>query len=59
MAKDTNDINSTINEEECKSKLNILRAHLMQGVQEAYADQFVDDFSMDIFIDDLDNEASY
>jgi antitoxin ParD1/3/4 len=43
--------------EERKSKLEALRAHLAQGAQKAKAGDFVDDFSMDALISDLDNEA--
>lgn len=43
--------------EERKSKLEALRAHLLQGAQQAHSGDFVDDFSMDALISDLDNEA--
>jgi antitoxin ParD1/3/4 len=43
--------------EERKSKLEALRAHLSQGAQQAKAGDFVDDFSMDTLISDLENEA--
>lgn len=43
--------------EERKSKLDALRAHLAQGVQQAKTGDFVDSFSMDSLINDLDNEA--
>jgi antitoxin ParD1/3/4 len=43
--------------EERKSKLEALRAHLVQGAQQAKSGDFVDDFSMDTLISDLDNEA--
>ena len=43
--------------EERKSKLEALRSHLMQGAEQAKAGQFVDDFSMDSLINDLDSEA--
>ncbi len=43
--------------EERKSKLEALRNHLAQGEKQAIADEFVDDFSMDSLIDDLDNET--
>ena len=43
--------------EERKSRLDALRAHLSQGAQQARAGDFVDGFSMDSLIDDLDNEA--
>jgi len=42
--------------EERKSKLEALRAYLAQGAQQAKAGNFVDDFSMDSLISDLDNE---
>ena len=43
--------------EERKSKLEALRTHLAQGAQQASADEFVDDFSMDALINDLDSET--
>lgn len=43
--------------EERKSKLEALRSHLAQGAQQAKTGNFVDDFSMDALISDLDNEA--
>ncbi|MES2675059.1 MAG: type II toxin-antitoxin system ParD family antitoxin [Pseudomonadota bacterium] len=43
--------------EERKSKLDALRAHLIQGAEQANSGQFVDDFSMDSLIKDLDKEA--
>ena len=43
--------------EERKSKLEALRDHLAKGAQKAKAGDFVDDFSMDALISDLDNEA--
>ena len=43
--------------EERKSKLDALRVHLAQGAQQARTGDFVDDFSMDALISDLDNEA--
>ena len=43
--------------EERKSKLEALRYHLAQGAQQAKAGEFIDDFSMDALINDLDNEA--
>ena len=43
--------------EERKSKLEALRAHLSQGAQQAKAGEFIDNFSMDALINDLDNEA--
>ncbi len=58
MTNNTNDKSSTINEEERKSKLDTLRAHLMQGAEQAKSGQFIDDFSMDVLINDLDNEPN-
>ncbi|UYO75305.1 type II toxin-antitoxin system ParD family antitoxin [Halomonas qinghailakensis] len=43
--------------EERKSKLEALRTHLAQGAEQARAGEFVDDFSMDALINDLDSEA--
>ena len=43
--------------EERKSKLEALRFHLAQGAQQAKAGEFIDDFSMDALINDLDIEA--
>jgi len=43
--------------EERKSKLEALRTHLAQGAAQAQAGEFVDNFSMDALINDLDNEA--
>ncbi|WP_030069795.1 type II toxin-antitoxin system ParD family antitoxin [Halomonas alkaliantarctica] len=43
--------------EERKSKLEALRTHLAQGAEQARAGEFVDDFSMDGLINDLDSEA--
>lgn len=43
--------------EERKTKIEALRTHLAQGAQQARAGEFVDDFSMDSLISDLDNEA--
>lgn len=43
--------------EERKSKLEALRTHLAQGAEQASAGDFVDDFSMDALISDLDNES--
>ena len=43
--------------EERKSKLEALRTHLAQGAQQAKTGEFVNDFSMDALISDLDNEA--
>ncbi len=40
--------------EERKSKLEALRAHLSQGAEQAQSGDFVEDFSMDRLIDDLD-----
>ncbi|GAA0698470.1 type II toxin-antitoxin system ParD family antitoxin [Halomonas profundus] len=43
--------------EEHKSKLEALRTHLAQGAKQASAGEFVDNFSMDALINDLDNET--
>ena len=43
--------------EERKSKLDDLRNHLAQGAEQARQGQFVEDFSMDSLIEDLDKEA--
>lgn len=42
--------------EERKCKLEALRTHLRQGADQAARGEFVDDFSMDTLIEDLDNE---
>ncbi|SNY97070.1 type II toxin-antitoxin system ParD family antitoxin [Halomonas sp. hl-4] len=43
--------------EERKSKIEALRTHLAQGAEQARAGEFVDDFSMDSLINDLDRET--
>lgn len=43
--------------EERKSKLDALRTHLAQGAEQARAGEFVDNFSMDALINDLDSEG--
>ena len=43
--------------EERKSKLEALRAHLSEGASQAKHGNFVDDFSMDSLIADLDAES--
>lgn len=43
--------------EERKSKLEALRSHLAEGVTQAKNGEFVDDFSMDSLINDLDTES--
>lgn len=43
--------------EERKSKLEALRTHLAQGAEQSRAGEFVDHFSMDALINDLDSEA--
>ena len=43
--------------EERKCKLEALRAHLTEGARQAKAGEFVDDFSMDGLIDELDGKA--
>ncbi len=40
-----------------KSKLEALRTHLARGAEQASAGEFVDDFSIDALINDLDNET--
>lgn len=40
--------------EERKSKLEALRTHLSEGAMQARNGEFVDDFSMDSLLDDLD-----
>ena len=43
--------------EERKCKLDALRAHLGEGASQAKAGKFVDDFSMDGLIDELDGKT--
>lgn len=43
--------------EERKNKLEALRSHLIQGAEQAKSGQFVDDFSINSLIHDLDSEA--
>jgi antitoxin ParD1/3/4 len=43
--------------EERKSKLAALRAHLAVGAAQAERNEFVDNFSMDALINDLDAES--
>ncbi|QNI02143.1 type II toxin-antitoxin system ParD family antitoxin [Halomonas sp. SH5A2] len=43
--------------EERKSKIEALRTHLAQGAEQARAGEFVDDFSVDSLINDLDRET--
>lgn len=43
--------------EERKSKLEALRSHLSEGVAEARKEDFVESFSMDSLISDLDAES--
>lgn len=43
--------------EERKSKLEALRAHLSEGAIQAKNGEFVDDFSIDSLINDLDAES--
>lgn len=43
--------------EERKSKLEALRTHLAQGAEQARAGEFVDNFSMDALINDLDSKG--
>lgn len=42
--------------EERKQKMEALRAHLAQGAQQAEQGQFVDNFSVDALIDELDRD---
>lgn len=43
--------------EERKSKLEALRTHLAQGAEQARAGEFVDNFSMEALINDLDSKG--
>jgi antitoxin ParD1/3/4 len=43
--------------EERKYKLEALRAHLAQGAQQAARGEFVDDYSIETIISELDAEA--
>lgn len=43
--------------EERKQKLDVLKAHLAQGARQADQHQFVEDFSMDSLIEELDKDA--
>ncbi len=43
--------------EERKSKLEALRSHLAEGATQASNGEFVDNFSMDSLINDLDAES--
>jgi len=43
--------------EERKSKLDALRSHLAQGAKQAESSEFVEDFSMDALINELDNKV--
>jgi len=43
--------------EERKSKLDALRSHLARGAGQANSGNFIEDFSMDGLIQDLDKEA--
>ncbi|MDR5886513.1 MULTISPECIES: type II toxin-antitoxin system ParD family antitoxin [Halomonadaceae] len=43
--------------EERKSKMEALRTHLAQGAEQARSGEFVDDFSMDSLINELDRET--
>ena len=42
--------------EERKSKLEAIRSHLAQGAEQAKSGDYVENFSMDTLISDLDNE---
>lgn len=43
--------------EERKSKLEALRAHLSKGASEAQGGEFIENFTMDSLISDLDADA--
>lgn len=43
--------------EEHKGKLEALRTHLAQGADQARAGEFIDNFSIENLISELDNEA--
>ncbi len=43
--------------EERKTKLDILQTHLAEGANQAKNADFIDSFSMDSLISDLDNQA--
>lgn len=43
--------------EERKTKLDALRKHLAQGAEQAASGQFVEGFSMNSLIEDLDKDA--
>ncbi len=43
--------------EERKSKLEALRSHLSEGAAQAENGEFIENFSMDSLIDDLDAES--
>lgn len=43
--------------EERKSKLEALRAHLSEGATQTRNEEFVENFSMDSLINDLDTES--
>lgn len=43
--------------EEHNSKLEALRAHLAEGEQQALNDEFVDDYSVDTLLKELDQEG--
>jgi antitoxin ParD1/3/4 len=43
--------------EERKSRFEALRSHLAEGARQASAGDFVDDFSMDGLIDELDKKT--
>jgi len=43
--------------EERKQKLEVLKAHLSQGATQADQGQFVENFSMDSLIEELDKDA--
>ncbi|WP_089718977.1 type II toxin-antitoxin system ParD family antitoxin [Candidatus Entotheonella palauensis] len=43
--------------EERKTKLDVLRAHLAQGAMQAARGEFVEDYSIETIISELDEEA--
>lgn len=45
------------NMEERKTKLDALRSHLAEGEKQAQRGEFVENFSMDALIQELDDEA--
>jgi antitoxin ParD1/3/4 len=43
--------------EERKAKLEALQAHLTEGARQTTSGNFIDTFSMDLLMNDLDNEV--